>query len=189
MLDDETIPIRNPKSSIGSNLCKYRRNPFVGTRQEIKCLLVIKIRSSFNGSVLMYHMARWLRNEGNLIPIFFRKSPGGIKIMTSSCGITSKNIHLTHFFSDRLHVFMGVYILTSIQAKWSIPDVTMGNRHVPTVRIVGRRPKHISRLIKIKTPSIIRSRCHMFHFGTIGFKSEKSLSKLQRISAHFSLIS
>ena len=65
----------------------------------------------------------------------------------------------------------------------------MWNRHVPTMRIVGRRPKYISRLVKIKTPSIIGSRCHVLHFGTIGFKPEKSLSKLQRISAHFSLIS
>ena len=137
----------------------------------------------------MYDVACWLIHEGNLIPIRFREGPRRIKIMPRGSRVTPKNIHLTYFFGNRLHVLVRVGIFGSIKTKWGLVDVAMRNRHVPTVRIIGRRPKHIPRLIKIKSPCIIRRRRHMFHFRTIGFETEKCLCELQGISTHFSFVS
>ena len=136
----------------------------------------------------MHDVTRRLIHKSYLIPIRFRKCPRGIKIMARRRCITSKHIHLTYFFRNRLHVFVRIRILRAVKTKWRLVNVTVGNRHVPPMRIIGRRPKHISRLIKIKSPSIIRGCRHMLHFRAIRFETKKRLRELQGIRSHFPFV-
>ena len=136
----------------------------------------------------MNYVTSRLRNECNLVPIFFRERACRIEIMPSRCCKSAKNIHLTHFLRDRPHVLVRIRIFRTIQSHRRMPNIAVRNGHIPAVRVICRRSKHIPSFIEIKSPGIVRSRRHVLHLRSICLEAEECLCKLKRIRSHFALI-
>ena len=114
MLNDITVPIRNPNCSVGTHFRKNGRYPFIGTRQEIKALNIFIIGAFFLHHVLVNYVSRWFTNEGSFVPIFLRKSPCRVEIMPCGGGIATPNVHLTNPWRDGLHILVRIRATTPI---------------------------------------------------------------------------
>ena len=140
VLNNKTIPIGHPNRAVGTHFGKHGRHPLVGSRQQIKRLLVFVVAAVFNHQILVQHVARWFGHKGHLVPIFFGKSPRRVKIMASGGGVAPKNVHLPHARRNGFHVFVRVCSATAVVGSHArfARKIAVRNGHVPTVRIVSR---------------------------------------------------
>src|SRR5690606_617183 len=140
VLNDKTVPIGYPYSTVGSDLCKNRRDPFVCTSQKIKAGFVVVVGTVFFHEIDMQQMPGGFGYESSAVPIFFGESPGCVKVMTGCRSESSKYVDLSDFRRNRLEILMSIGTSTPIiNSTRSV--IAIGDGHIPSMGVIGGRSK------------------------------------------------
>src|SRR5918993_4334403 len=109
MLNDKIIPIGYPQSTIRTYLCLDGRRPLIRTHKHVPSVTIFpEACTVLLKHMLMYKTTGRLGYKCNPVPVFFWKSPGCIKSVTSCRSEPAMYIYLPEIFSSNMHRIVSI---------------------------------------------------------------------------------
>ena len=185
VLNDEIVPIRKPKTSIGTDLRHDGRKPFIRTRNQTECIGGLKSTSFSFNIVHSEQMTGRSANKGPPILPGCRESGRCGKSMSTSGGVIIERIDLTNIWSNRKKA-TGLSNHLSRHSPFSPMDA-VGNPTKKAGVIVGSGSKNITLFVESDAPSVVVELMKKFHLRSVRFETKSTRSKIEFFSTHFSV--
>src|SRR5262249_10186290 len=138
VLHNVVVPIEHPHRAVGSDLRRDRRRPFVAAGQQVEAIVRHERAALLVEQALSDEMAGRLGDEGNTVPIRWRKVSGRVDSMTGGGRETVVAIYLPDSCYGMNISVVGHASRTLAEPAAYRLEVAIGDRQIGGMLIVSR---------------------------------------------------
>jgi hypothetical protein len=189
VLDDEVVPVQDPDRPVRAHLGMDRGGPLVRARHEVPAVRLAEGGADPVEDSPVEEVARGIGYERDPVPVLRWKAPGGVEVVPGGRGEAPVIVDLPQVTGEGVDVVVCIepFPTPALRNPGALEllrfgEVSVGNRHVDAVLVVGRGTEDVELLGEAQPPTVVREAGHELQFGGVEREAEDSGSELDGTS-------